>query len=223
IEDLKNLVGPDTAIMSLLNGIDSEKELGKVFGAEKVIYCVAAGMDATKIGNRLTYGNMGVLQIGERDGGVSERLRGVAALLANANIGYNVNTGMERTLWSKWVLNVGVNQASAVYGMCYGALQAEGPARDEMVAAMREAAAVATADGIPLGEDEITYWLGVIGTLSPDGMTSMRQDVLQGRKTEVEAFAGAVRKLGRKHGIPTPVNDRFFEAIRTMETGYGAT
>ena len=92
-------------------------------------------------------------------------------------------------------------------------MQKEGPARASMIAAMREVQAVAEAEGVHLGEQDMDYWLGVIDRLNPLGKTSMRQDAEAGRRTEVELFAGTVLRLGRKHGIDVPVNERLEREI----------
>ena len=82
-----------------------------------------------------------------------------------------------------------------------------------MLAAMRECVAVGQAEGVALSEDDVTYWRDIVDRLAPEGLPSMRQDAKAGRKTEVELFAGTVCELGRKHGIPTPVNDVFLRAF----------
>lgn len=110
--------------------------------------------------------------------------------------------------------NVGLNQVTALTDPgTYSVVQKEGPARASMIAAMREVQAVAEAEGVHLGEQDMDYWLGVIDRLNPLGKTSMRQDAEAGRRTEVELFAGTVLRLGRKHGIDVPVNERLEREI----------
>jgi len=127
---------------------------------------------------------------------------------------------MYKKLWSKFMLNVGVNQTVAVYGSNYGDIQREGPAREMMIAAMREVITLAEKEGIMLTEDDITYWLHVLSKLSPEGKPSMAQDVEAKRLSEVDLFAGTVLELGKKHGIPTPVNKELYERIKEIESQY---
>jgi 2-dehydropantoate 2-reductase len=86
-----------------------------------------------------------------------------------------------------------------------------------MEALMREVIALAGPSGVNLGEQDITDWYQVLKTLSPDGKTSMLQDVEAGRKTEVEIFGGTVVALGQRHDVPTPVNRTLFQIIRVLE------
>lgn len=221
VEAARGHVGPDTVILSLLNGISSEQIIGRAYGEEKVLCCVAQGMDAVKAGNRLTYQHMGMLSFGGRSPGESaERVKAAAEFFGRVGIPYETPDDMQKRMWGKFMLNVGVNQTSAVYGCPYGRLQEEGPARDLMKLAMREALALAPREGVGLAEEDIAYWLRILSTLSPDGKPSMLQDVENKRPTEAALFAGTVLDLGKKHGVPTPVNALFYERIRAMEGAY---
>jgi len=198
IEAARNRVGPDTIILSLLNGVVSEGIIGRALGEEKVLPAVAQGMDAVKVGNRLTYAHMGMICFGDRpEGGALEKVRAAARFFDRTGIPYEVQGDMRRRLWGKFMLNVGVNQAVAVFECDYGGVQREGPARDAMIAAMREALALSRAEGVGLTEDDLHYWLRILGTLNPGGKPSMRQDLEAGRKTEVGLFAGTVLELSR--------------------------
>lgn len=221
IKAVKNHVGENTIIMSALNGIASEGVIGEAYGIDKVLYCVAQGMDAVKVGNKLTYANMGMLVFGAREPGIiSEKVKSVAAFFGKMEITHEVLTDMQEKLWSKFMLNVGVNQTVAVYESNYGEIQKDGPARDMMIAAMREVALLSEKEGITLTEEDITYWLGVLGKLSPEGKPSMAQDVEARRFSEVDLFAGTVLELGRKHSIPTPVNKELYDRITKIESEY---
>jgi 2-dehydropantoate 2-reductase len=83
--------------------------------------------------------------------------------------------------------------------------------------AMREVMLIAQAQCIDLNEGDIKNWHDVLSDLSPEGKTSMLQDVEAGRKTEVEMFAGKVIELGRRFNIPTPVNETLFQTILALE------
>lgn len=221
VEAARGHVGPNTVILSLLNGISSEEVIGRAYGMEKVLYCVAQGMDAVKAGNRLTYHHMGMLCFGGKNPGESaERVKAVAEFFARVGIPYETSEDMQKRMWGKFMLNVGVNQTAAVYGCPYGRLQEEGPARDLMKLAMREVLALSSREGVGLTEEDIAYWLRILSTLNPDGKPSMLQDVENKRPTEVALFAGTVLDFGQKHGIPTPVNALFHEKIRAMEGAY---
>ena len=90
-----------------------------------------------------------------------------------------------------------------------------------MRAAMQEVIRLANLEGVPLPPDnDVRFIDAMMPTFNPEGMPSMRQDVLAKRPTEVEQFAGVVRRLAQKHGMPTPANDFFYEKIREIEANY---
>jgi len=218
IADLNGIVGEQTTIVSFMNGIESEEVLGSAFGAEKVLLSIVLGIDAVRVGNSTTYSNQGRVFFGEALNVLhSERVTVVKVLFENAGIRYVIPDDMKRALWWKFMINVGINQASAALRAQYRLFQTPGEARSLMDSAMREVMAIAQSRGIDINENDIESWHEVLSTLSPHGKTSMLQDVEAGRKTEVEMFAGKVIELGKELGIPTPVNYGLFRAIRAIE------
>lgn len=211
MESVKHLSGDDTIIISVLNGIVSEEDLGRVFGNEKVVYCIARKMDALKEGNVATCMNTGELVIGIANGGEKNRLDELEQFFIRTKFAHVVCDDILREQWAKLLCNVGVNQTVAYFQGTYDTIQQPGEARDMMIAAMRETVAVANAEGINLSEEDVTTWTGIVDGLNPDGMPSMRQDDKAGRKTEIGLFGGTISALGRKHNIATPVNDIFVQ------------
>jgi len=221
IDAVWNQVGEHSIVLSTLNGIISESIIGRAFGMNKMLYCVAQGMDAVKTGNKMTYANMGILCIGDMEPDVvSSKVKMVGEFFDRVNIAYEIDTNMYRRLWGKLMLNVGVNQAVAVYEGNYGTVQREGPARETMIQAMREVMTLSEKEGIHLNEDDLRYWLRLLSTLNPEGKPSLRQDLEAKRPCEVELFAGTVVELGKKHGIPTPVNQELYDKIKMIESTF---
>ncbi len=223
---LPGLVGPETTVLSVMNGIDSEPLLSQALGDSlttdtgRVLYCMVAGMDAVRDGNTVTYTRLGTVFLGRRrndPGRLDRRVTGMAAFLDAADIPFTIPADMEKAVWNKFMLNVGINQWSAVLGAMYGVFHRGIHARNLMRRAMKEVLAIARDRSIDLSEDDLEHWFSVVITLSPDGKTSMLQDVEGGRKTEVEMFAGRVVEMGREAGVPTPVNEVLLEAIHTLE------
>jgi len=222
IRDMKNRVGAETMILSVMNGIESEERIGAVYGMDRVLYCVSVGIDALRDGNRVIYTTQGKLFIGEAANPVvTERVRRVQALFDRAGIVYETPPNMMRILWWKFMINVGINQASAVLRAPYAVFQAAGEARELMGAAMREVVLLAGKAGVDLSEADIGGFDPYLFRLNPQGKTSMLQDVEAGRKTEVEMFAGQVIELGRRYDTPTPVNQSLFAQIRKIESDGG--
>ena len=214
MEENAHLVGENTILLSVLNGIRSEEDLGRKFGREKVVHCIAQKMAAMKEGNAALCTNKGELAIGILDGGREENLMAVKGLFDRTGFAYSCPEDMRHAWWGKLLCNVGVNQTVSLFEGTYRTVQKEGEAREMMKAAMRETILVANAEGVDLSEKDLTQWVAVIDGLNPDGEPSMRQDSKAGRKTEVVLFAGTICELGRKHGIDTPVNDKFLEKIK---------
>ncbi len=220
IKAVKNHVGEETIILSALNGISSEAMIGETCGMDKVLYCVAQGMDGIKTGNRLDFDHMGMLCFGDGEAGViSEKTRAVEDFFKRTETPHEVETDMLKRPWGKFMMNVGVNQTASVFLCNYGGLQVEGEARETMIAAMREVIPLSEKAGYSLTEEDLSYWLKVLSVLRPEGKPSMQQDVEAGKATEVELFSGTVLALGRKYGIASPVNELLYQKIRAMETG----
>jgi 2-dehydropantoate 2-reductase len=223
IQDIKGFVGQDTIILSLLNGISSEEIIGKYFGMEHLVYAYGVGMDAERQQNNIRYTNPGKIVFGEKNNAIlSERVIAIKKVFELAEIPFDIPEDMYRALWYKFMLNVGINQASALLKAPYGIFQKYAEANDIMVMAAREVLALSEKNGVFLNESDITEFIKTINGLDPHGKTSMLQDVEAGRKTEVEIFSGAVIELGRKYQVPTPVNDLLYRAIKAAELTYGA-
>lgn len=222
LQDVRGCVGENTLFLSVMNGLDSEPMIGAMYGQERMLYAISVGIDAQRDGNRVAFSKLGTIFFGEADNStLSPQVQRVQALLERASIPYKTPEDMLRSMWWKFMINVGVNQTSSILGAPYGMMQTLPDAQAIMEAAMREVIAVAQAERVNLVENDITEWYTFLNTLHPEGKTSMLQDVEAGRKTEVEIFAGKVVALGQAHNIPTPVNQMLLHAIRVLEIKAG--
>jgi 2-dehydropantoate 2-reductase len=220
INDLAGSVGQETIILSFMNGIESEETIGAIFGMEKILHSIVLGIDAVRVENSTTYSSQGRVFFGEAINITeTDRVRQIRELFERAGITYVIPDDMIRALWWKFMINVGINQVSAALRSPYRRFQTPGEARSLMNSAMREVMLIAQAKGVNLNEGDVESWHDVLSGLSPDGKTSMLQDVEAGRKTEVEMFAGKVIDMGQRLGIPTPVNEELFHMIRKIEHG----
>jgi len=222
IEIAKSKVSEHTMILSLINGITSEQILGKAFGMEKMLYTIAEGMDPIKTGNDLNYTNRGYIRIGidtEKEE-KREKLNRVLDLFDKVGFPYILEEDVMHRLWSKFMLNVGVNQVVMIYEGTFDTIQRQGPERELMIAAMREVITLAEKEGIKVTETDLDFYISLVDTLNPKGMPSMRHDGLHKMKSEVELFSGMVLELGRKHGISTPINRYIYDKVQEMEKGY---
>ena len=217
-------VGPDTVIISPLNGVTSERKLAERFGADNVVYSYAIKLDATRRGAETVCGNEGWIVFGDErnePGRLSENVLAVEEFFKRSHIEYEIPEDMIKSLWKKFMMNCGLNQTSAVLGFSYGLMQRSKEARSLMRSAMEEAAAAArAAAGVELGEVEIDEIFRTMDMLSPNGKTSMLQDVDARRATEVDAFAETVATIAREHGFAAPVNELYLRLIRAREESF---
>lgn len=218
IEDIRNHVGDHTVILSLMNGISSEEILGKAYGMEKLLYGLCVGIDAIRTEEEIRCTSIGEIHFGEKVNKThSPRVQAVKELFERAGIPYQVPEDMLRALWWKFLLNVGINQTSAVLKAPYKVFQEVKEAQELMEMTMKEVVVIAQKEGIHLTDEDLHSFNKFLNMLAPDGKTSMLQDIEAGRKTEVEMFAGTICELGEKHGIDTPMNKALFKMIRALE------
>jgi len=216
--EMEHAIGPHTIILSVMNGIDSEERIAEAYGMDKVIYGLTLGIDAVREHNSVHYSNLGRIVFGEKlNHTISERVKRIEELFNRSGIAHTVPHDMLKALWFKYMINVGVNQVSAVMGLTYGAIRASDAARELMDAAMREVISIARVMKISLSEQDLDEWYKVLEQLGASNKTSMLQDVEAGRKTEVDMLAGTVIRMGCEHGIPTPVNHRLHEKLKQIE------
>ncbi|MCG6971723.1 MAG: ketopantoate reductase family protein [Desulfobacterales bacterium] len=218
VQGLKKLIGDATTIISVMNGLESEEYIGSIYGMDKMLYTISVGIDALRQGNRITYTKPGKHYFGDAvNARLSQRVLRVQEAFDKAGIVYETPKDMIRMLWWKFMINVGMNQASAVMQAPYGIFQASLEAQNIMEALMKEVIALADVLNVNLTLRDIEEWYPILEVLSPQGKTSMLQDIEAKRKTEVEIFGGKVVELGRTHGVQTPVNQTVFQIIRVLE------
>ncbi len=218
LPDLHNLVGPNTVILSVMNGLDSEKIIGKVYGMEKLVLAISVGIDAQRFNNHIRFDHIGTIFFGEENNQIlSKRVQHIQSIFTAAGIPYKTPEDIIRILWWKFMINVGINQPSAVLSAPYGVFQTSKHAQHIMEASMREVITIAQASKVNLVEKDIQEWYTFLLSLHPEGKTSMLQDIEAGRETEVEIFAGKMIELGKQHNIRTPVNEILYHSIKVIQ------
>ena len=207
LELAAEFAGPQTVIVPLLNGISAEETAKRRFPGNNVVCGFFLGHASVRNGNRIEHDGVGTFYFGTTASDAPETVRRTAELFRRAGISCAVPEDMRAALWKKFVLNIGVNQATAHFRADYGELQ-RNPSRIEFtMRLMREASAVAeklgVADAAEMPEAAMQTILAMPGNVK----TSMFQDVEAGRPTEIALFAGTICRLGRETGVPTPLND----------------
>lgn len=216
----RDAVGEDTIILSLLNGISSEELLSQYLKKGHIVHCIAQGMDAVKLGNKLTYSHAGELRIGTPEESKQPLVEQAAQMLKQAGVPYVVEEDIMHRLWGKWMLNVGVNQVVMMTEGTYRTVQQPGKERELMRSAMEEVLKLSEKAGTGVTRQDLEDYIALVDTLNPEGMPSMRQDGLARRYSEVELFAGTVIRKGEQYGVSVPVNQMLYDRIKEIEAAY---
>lgn len=220
LETMKNCVGPETVILSVMNGITSEKIIGERFGHEHMIYTVAQAMDAMRDGCDLVYTKKGVLCIGKQPDQDSANLNKIIEFFDRIELPYQVEENINYRIWAKWMLNVGINQVCAVFDTTYGETLSNEKPMTTFINAMKEVVELSKYEGINLSESEVDNYISIIKTLATDGFPSMAQDRKAKRKSELEMFAGTVIQLAKKHKLNVPANEYLYSEMKKIEQEY---
>lgn len=215
IQLMKNFVGKNTIIISLMNGINTECKVSAVYGTDKLLYSFIVEISAVKKGREIV-ANKGKIVFNSLDN-QDEKTTSLGKFFDQTSIVYEIAPNIIKEIWWKFMLNVGINQTSAVLDANYSDCQKIKEIRTLIDVAMKEVILISKLEGVNLGEEDLQRWYPVLDALNPSGMTSMLQDMRGKRKTEVEMFSGVICELGKKHGVQTPVNDLLFQLIKAKE------
>jgi 2-dehydropantoate 2-reductase len=219
IEAAAPIVGPNTVVMSLQNGLGHEDELIAVVGRERVMagktyvggVLLAPGQVRIGVKDKETL-------IGELDGTLSFRAQAVAKAFEAAGLACIVSDNILGTMWDKLLVNVATGALAGITGLSYGELYAVPEIEQTALAAVAEAIAVAQAQGVRLSmTDPRQPWLKARAGLPPQFKTSMLQSLEKGSITEVDFINGAVVRQGEKFNLPTPVNRTLVVCIKGIE------
>ena len=216
IKNIKNFVYDDTVILSLLNGVTSEKIIAKTYGRKKLLYSYFIGHSAIRDGRNITHDDVNTIVYGSENSNDFENVERIQDFFEQAGINYLIPDDIIHSLWLKYMLNVSANQTTAILRMNFGEMLENDKCMDFAINVMKEVQAIAKAEGVRNTESMINETIEHLHTMIPEGKTSMLQDVEAGRKTEVEMFAGTVIKLGKEFGIPTPYNKIIKEIIEII-------
>lgn len=216
IKNIRNFVKEDTVILSLLNGVTSEDIIADVYGKDKMLYSYFIGHSSVRCGNSVTHDDVNTIVFGAENN-LGENVVAVKNFFDKVGINYKIPDDIKRSMWLKFMLNVSANQPTAILRMTFGDMFENTHFMKFAENIMREVQSVAKAEGVLNTETMVDEALKHLKTMTPDGKTSMLQDVEAGRKTEVDMFAGTVIELGKKHGISTPYNKILREMIGIIE------
>ena len=216
IQYIKNFVNENTIIISLINGISSEEKISAVFPQAKVLRSYFIGHSATGINEdgKKKYFQDGVGKI------VFEPNSNLETFFKANDINYEISDDIVFSQWVKLGVNIILNEPSAIYKCSVGELRR---IKDYLTLAKKllgEVKQVAQACGIKNLDNYEEIVLESANLISDEGKTSMYQDIIAKRKTEVEIFSGEIIKFGNKYGIETPYNEDIYNKIKDIERNF---
>ena len=221
IEDVRNFVDEKTIMITFLNGVTARARIKSAYPNNNVLYGLSMRIDAVRTSEGVFNTEDGEIQFGNADNSIiSPEVLAVQECFNNVGIKNCIYTDMIRTTWRKWMLNVGVNQVTAITRATYGKVTSIETNLTLFKEAMMEVVAIAKASNLDLRDEDIAEFVTLMDSFSPNGKTSMLQDVEAKRRTEVDYFAGTVIELGAKYNVPTPVNHVIYCIIKSMEQLY---
>ena len=216
IVSMREIVGENTVILSLMNGLTSEPALVEAFGPEHVLYATILNADMARNGHYIICNSIGRVFFGSPHENMDIQSKRVQEFFQRCHIDYHVTQRIEYYLWKKMLINVGFTQTSTVYQLTFGNFRKNEKALDTMRAAQKEVIALAKACGVELREADIFQWEADLAKLSPDGRSSMLQDYWMNRRLETDIFCDYICALGQEKGIPIPANLWLREQLHSM-------
>lgn len=215
-----SLVDEGTAILTLQNGLGNVEKLCAVVPASKVI-AGTTGHGSTLVGpGHIRHAGVGDTVIGELDGKRTERIEAFAALMQKAGMVAKVSDNVMGLIWTKLIVNIGINALTALTGLQNGRLVDFPETERLMAAAVNEACAVARAKGIRFEVDDPLEYTRVVAKKTATNRSSMLQDVTAKRPTEVAVINGAIVEEGQRLGIATPVNGVLTDLLSVRHKTY---
>jgi 2-dehydropantoate 2-reductase len=217
---IKPLIGPDTAVIPLQNGIDAGDRLVPILGEHAIMGgTVAISATIAAPGVIRQTGTFMSMAFGERNGGPSPRGEQLLALCKNSGFDTVLSPNIDIPIWEKFILLTGMSGCTAVTRLPVGKWRDDPDVLWLYENVMRETANVGRAQGVALAPDVVDKRLVQIKGQPPGLMASMAVDLLRGNRLELPWLAGKVVALGREYGIPTPANAAIFAALKPYANG----
>ncbi len=212
------LLGPETFVVPLQNGVEAAGQLAAVLGARRVVGGLCATFSFVVGPGRIrSLGRVHSVTFGELDRSRSERTERLRGTFERAGVAATIPDDIHVSLWEKFLFVVSFGGVGAVTRAPAGVVRTVPETRGLLRSAMEEILAVGRARGAALADDAVARALGFLDSLDPAGTTSLHRDLAAGRPSELEAWNGAVVRLGREAGVPTPVHGFFYASLLPLE------
>jgi len=216
---LRPAVGADTVALSLQNGATAAEEIGAVVGMEHLLGATCRVVAYRAGPGEVTHAGLDpTVVVGELDGRRTERVeRVVQAFESCQGVTAVLSDDVRRDIWTKFLFIAAVSGVGAAARVSLDRCRRVPGTRAVLEAAMREVEAVARARGVRLADDVVEATLRFVDGLPEGATASMQRDVMDGRPSELEAQNGAVVRMGRELGIPTPTHEVLYAVLEPQE------
>ncbi len=217
-QQIQHLSSSGSYIMCLQNGLGTEIRVEKALQTKRILRgTTCAGAQLTEPGLVVAMGK-GLTEIGTHHPENDDLVHKIAAVFREAGFAVNTSDNIEGVVWTKTIVNCGLNPIAALTGLTNGEIYRDYRLRGLVIRLVEEAVAVANALGVRLTTDDpIRYTLGTAKATS-DNLNSMLQDILAGKKTEVDYILGEVIRLAQMHGIETPFSEIIYALVKAFES-----
>jgi 2-dehydropantoate 2-reductase len=215
---IRPLVGPGTVVVPLENGLEAPDQLAAALGPEHVLggLCTIVSFIAAPGYIRHTAAEPFIM-FGELDNRRSERVQRLARAFADAGMQADISDDIHRSMWTKFLFIAPLSGLGAVTRVPVGVWRSIPETRSLVERGLGEILALAKARNIALGEEAFASTMKRYDTLPPESTSSLQRDVMEGRPSELDAQIGAVVRLGRESGVPTPVHEFLYRVLLPME------
>jgi len=212
------LVGTDTAIIPLLNGVEAAETIARAFGSEHALggLCgIFSHLEAPGHVNHLGGGTF--IKFGERNNSASPRVERLREALVRSGIDAEITPDIDVAIWQKFLFIAPASSIGAVTRATYRVMVEMPEVNELLLEVVDEVFRVGQAKGIELEEAHKEASLDLLRAAPKKGTTSMQRDIENGRPSELEAQTGAVVRLGKCHGVATPVCDVLYRCLLPQE------
>jgi 2-dehydropantoate 2-reductase len=213
------VLGPDTGVLSIQNGVDNEEKLEAIVGKGRVLGGIAQVFATIESPGVIQHTLLGRIQFGEMDGRESARARAFLEACGRAQIPCELSKDVLRTLWGKYVYLVAHAGMTALTRCPAGVIRALPETRRLYRLLLEEMSALARAAGADLGPGIVDTCLGYLDALGAGGYSSLHYDLMHGKRLEIDALQGYAVRLGERHGIATPMLFAVYAALRPYLDG----
>jgi 2-dehydropantoate 2-reductase len=219
-EQARPLLGTETVVLPIQNGLGSADRIAAVLGDERVAIGVAGGFGASIVGpGHVHHNGWELVRLGERNGPATPRIRRIADVWAEAGFRVQAYDDVEQLVWEKLICNVTFSGTCAVLERTIGEVLADPSAWQVASACGSEAHAVARARGIALDFDDPVAYTRAFGEKIAGARPSMLLDVMAGRPCEVGVINGAIPPAAHAVGLAAPVNEVVTALVRAKSPG----